>query len=33
VHALLTHRIAELQRERQGTWQRILNSISGGGPG
>jgi hypothetical protein len=27
-HALLTKRITELQRERQGYWQRILNAIS-----
>jgi len=28
VHALLTQRIAELQRERQGYWQRILSTIN-----
>jgi pSer/pThr/pTyr-binding forkhead associated (FHA) protein len=28
VHALLTQRIAQLQRERQGYWQRILSSIN-----
>jgi pSer/pThr/pTyr-binding forkhead associated (FHA) protein len=27
VHSLLTKRIAELQRERQGYWQRILSAI------
>jgi pSer/pThr/pTyr-binding forkhead associated (FHA) protein len=29
VHALLTQRIAQLQRERQGYWQRILRTING----
>jgi len=28
IHALLTQRIAELQRERQGYWQRILSTIN-----
>jgi pSer/pThr/pTyr-binding forkhead associated (FHA) protein len=28
IHAQLTQRIAELQRERQGYWQRILSSIN-----
>jgi pSer/pThr/pTyr-binding forkhead associated (FHA) protein len=28
IHALLTRRIAELQRERQGYWQRILRTIN-----
>jgi pSer/pThr/pTyr-binding forkhead associated (FHA) protein len=28
VHALLTERIAQLQRERQGYWQRILSTIN-----
>ncbi len=28
VHAFLTERIAELQRERQGYWQRILSTIN-----
>jgi pSer/pThr/pTyr-binding forkhead associated (FHA) protein len=28
IHALLTERIAELQRERQGYWQRILSTIN-----
>jgi hypothetical protein len=28
IHALLTKRITELQRERQGYWQRILSVIS-----
>jgi hypothetical protein len=27
VHSLLTKRIAELQRERQGYWQRILSAL------
>jgi hypothetical protein len=28
MHARLTKRIAELQRERQGYWQKILKTIS-----
>jgi pSer/pThr/pTyr-binding forkhead associated (FHA) protein len=28
IHALLTQRIAELQRQRQGYWQRILSTIN-----
>jgi len=28
IHALLTQRIAQLQRERQGYWQRILSTIN-----
>jgi len=28
IHALLTQRITELQRERQGYWQRILSAIN-----
>jgi pSer/pThr/pTyr-binding forkhead associated (FHA) protein len=31
VHILLTQRIAELQRERQGYWQKILSSLTGSG--
>ena len=29
IHAVLTERIAELQRERQGYWQRILTVLHG----
>ena len=29
IHAVLTERIAELQRERQGYWQRILSALHG----
>ena len=29
IHAVLTERIAELQRERQGYWQKILSALHG----
>lgn len=32
IHAWLTHRMASIQRERQSSWQKIMNFLLGSGP-